>query len=94
MQSALRCIDCYEQGFIFLDLADPTGWQILYVSPQAALQTGMRSLFCVLAISLLSLPNFIVWKGKSCTQPALCEVHNSSSSGRVSACGCCHFRVS
>lgn len=50
VQSALRCIDCYEQGFIFLDLADPTGWQILYVSPQAALQTGMRSLCCVLAI--------------------------------------------
>ncbi len=43
VQSALRCIDCYEQGFIFLDLADPTGWQILYVSPQAALQTGTRS---------------------------------------------------
>ena len=41
VQSALRCIDCYEQGFVFLDLADPTGWQILYISPQAAAQTGM-----------------------------------------------------
>ena len=47
VQSALRCMDCYEQGFIFLDLADPTGWQILYVSPQAALQTGTCSQSCL-----------------------------------------------
>ena len=43
VRSALRCLDCYEQGFIFLDLADAHGWQILYVSPQAVRQTGVHA---------------------------------------------------
>jgi hypothetical protein len=40
VRSALRCIECYKQGFMFLDLADPEAWQILYVSPEAVDQTG------------------------------------------------------
>lgn len=40
VRSALRCIECYKRGFMFLDLADPEDWQILYVNPEAVDQTG------------------------------------------------------
>ncbi len=95
VQSALRCIDCYEQGFIFMDLANPTGWEILYVSPQAALQTGMRIQACVLAIKSLSLPGDGTWKGGFCRLPALYEVGEPKfSNACTSACCRCQFRGS
>ena len=40
MKSAVRCLDCYQQGFLFLDLAHPDSWLILYASPEAVKQTG------------------------------------------------------
>lgn len=40
VKTALRCLDCYQQGFLFLDLAHPDSWLILYASPEAVEQTG------------------------------------------------------
>ena len=46
VRSALRCLECYRQGFIFLDLSQPDVWQILYVSPEAVDQTGAHHTSC------------------------------------------------
>lgn len=41
LDHVLRSLDCYDQGFLFVE-ASKVDWQIIHVSPAAAQETGAR----------------------------------------------------
>ena len=61
LDHVLRSLDCYDQGFLFVE-ASRAEWQIIHVSPAAAQETGALPL-CLpfLTLSLLCRPDHQTW---------------------------------